>query len=246
MKQVFLFTLALLVFITVNAQQNTPKQKSITVTGVAETEVTPDEIYVQVDLREYDKRGVGKINIDTIKSNFLAACKSIGIADSNISVQAYQSNNNYWELKRSRKKNPDMNATISYMIKLGDTRKMDELVDRLDDEATQNFFIAKLDYSKKVELKKQLKINAIKGAKDKATYLTSAIDEHIGGAISITDLEGSAEFVGNLINQSNGYPNKYMSPRYYTNISSRSDNDNNIGFSKLKFHFEVSVEFALQ
>lgn len=240
MKNLFLITITLLLIIGANAQAPAAKQKSITVTGVAEMEVMPDEIYVQVDLREYDKKGVGKINIDTIKSNFIAACRSIGIADSNISVKAYQAYNNYWEYKRSRKKNPDMNASISYWIKLGDTKKMDELVDRLDDEATQNFFIAKLDYSKKIELKKQLKINAIRGAKEKATYLTSAIDEHINGAITITDLEGSADEGGIVINQAR----LSNTANGFANFTS-SDSDN-IGFSKLKFHFEVSVEFALQ
>ncbi len=44
----------------------------------AKIEVMPDEIYVQVNFREYDKKGGGKIDIETIKNNFLAACKSLG------------------------------------------------------------------------------------------------------------------------------------------------------------------------
>ena len=57
----------------VNAQNtlNNPYPKTITVSGSAELEIVPDEIYVQVDLREYEKKGSGKIDLETIKKNFL-------------------------------------------------------------------------------------------------------------------------------------------------------------------------------
>jgi uncharacterized protein YggE len=41
--------------------QINPYPKTITVTGSAELEIIPDEIYVQVDLREYEKRDRGKL-----------------------------------------------------------------------------------------------------------------------------------------------------------------------------------------
>src|ERR1700733_4227550 len=85
----------------VNAQEKQTTQKTISVTGTAEAEVVPDEIYVQVDLREYDKKGIGKIDIETIKSIFLAACKSIGIADKDITVQSYGGKDAaYWQIKK--------------------------------------------------------------------------------------------------------------------------------------------------
>lgn len=58
------------------AQEQKPVQRTISVSGSAETEVIPDEIYVQVELREYNKKNGDKIDINTIKNNFLAACKS--------------------------------------------------------------------------------------------------------------------------------------------------------------------------
>ncbi len=64
--------------------QNEPRQKTINVSGTAELEIVPDEIYVQVELREYDKKGGGKIDIDGIKSDFLKAVVATGIPDSNI------------------------------------------------------------------------------------------------------------------------------------------------------------------
>ncbi len=224
------------------AQTDAAKQKTVSVTGTAETEVTPDEIYVQVDLREYDKKGVGKIALDNIKNDFMAACKSVGINDSDITVEAYEGNASYWQLRHNRKKDPDLKAGISYWVKLRTTQKMDELVDKLDDEATQNFFIAKVDYSKRIELKKQLKINAIKAAKEKAVYLTDAIGEHIGGAVSITDVEDNA--VSDLLY--NYRANQFAYANTSARLSEKQVTDNGTDFKKIKFQFQVNVVFGLQ
>ena len=62
-----------------------------------------------------------------------------------------------------------MKAGITYWVKVNSTGKLDELVDKMDDEATQNFVIAKTGYSKMEELKKELKIAAIKLQKKKLT-----------------------------------------------------------------------------
>ena len=57
MKKLFI-SFAVILFSTsgfAQAQIN-PYPKTITVAGSAEMEIIPDEIYVQVDLKEYDKK----------------------------------------------------------------------------------------------------------------------------------------------------------------------------------------------
>ena len=79
-----------------------PFPKTISVNGSAEMEVIPDEIYVQVDLREYKKKGEEKTELEKIKTEFLASCKAVGIADSNIAVASYDGYNmaNLWRRKK--------------------------------------------------------------------------------------------------------------------------------------------------
>jgi hypothetical protein len=48
---------------------------------------------------------------------------------------------------------------------------MGKLVDKLDDQATQNFYISRTSHSNMDSIKKQLKIQAVKAAKEKAVYL---------------------------------------------------------------------------
>ncbi|BAV04793.1 hypothetical protein SAMN05421788_1117 [Filimonas lacunae] len=239
MKKILVCLVAVTAIFTASAQQTGKTEKTINVTGTAEMEVVPDEIYVQVELKEYDKKGVGKVDIEKIKNQFLEACKSIGLSEKEVSVQSFSGRDaHYWEYKRSKKQNPDMKASIVYSIKLADTRKMNELVDKLDDEATQSFFISRVSHSKLDEYKKQLKIEAIKAAKAKANYLAAAIDEQVGGAITINDVV-----------ENDVQPVIYPQTRMYANMSvamDKVDEAMEVGFKKIKLQFSVSVTFALK
>ena len=227
----------------VNAQNtlNNPYPKTITVSGSAELEIVPDEIYVQVDLREYEKKGSGKIDLETIKKNFFTACKTVGLADSVISVASYNGyDRNYWLLYK-KKKNPDMIASITYQIKFNNVSKMDELVKLLDDEATQNFSIVKTSHSKIAELRRALKIQAIKAAKDKAIYLSESIGEKAGEAVTVEEPVESE-----IYPQSNYANNMMYKNRMETANEDVSENGGQVDFQKIKLRYEVRAVFALK
>ena len=214
-----------------------PYPKTITVNGSAEMEVVPDEIYVLVDLKEYDKKGT-RITLDKIKSDFLSYCKSIGLPDSVITIAAYDgSNGNPWIRKKS-KKTEQMLASITYQVKFTNSKKMDELVDKLDDEATQNFRIDRTSHSKILEYRKQLKIQAVKAAKEKAGYLAAAIDEQVGAAVTINE-------------PGEGIVQPYMLSQMRSNVAGVSegwagDAGTTVDFKKIKLRYEVNVVFALK
>ena len=222
-------------FFHATAQNKMDKQHSITTTGVAETEVTPDEIYVQVSLQEYDKKGVGKVDIEAIRNNFLNAIKAMNIQEKDIAVQSYQGwNGNYVIYQKKKKQNPDLKAGITYLVKLNNTKQMDDLVGRLDDEATQSFSIAKTAYSKADELKKDLEIKALKAAREKAIYLSTAVDEKIGKAINIQPSQETGE----------------IRPVMYNAMMLRSASDDggapmNVDFKKIKYEISITAEFEL-
>ena len=187
MKTVYLFLVSSMLAITSFAQNSpNPYPRTITVNGSAEMEIIPDEIYVQVYLKEYDKKGGGKVSIDKIRQDFLTAVRSLGLPDTSISVSGYDANNyNPWWRKKNKKE--DLHASITYQVKLRNTAQVDQLVDRLDDNATQNFYISRTTHSKLEEIRKNLKIQAVKAAKDKAQYLADAVNEKVGVAVTINE-----------------------------------------------------------
>jgi uncharacterized protein YggE len=237
MNKIF-FSILLMIFAlrsTAQTEKN-PFPKTITVTGSAEMEIIPDEIYVQVDLKEYQKKGQDKVSIDKIKDDFLKQVKSLGLPDSAISIAAYDgSNGNPWIRKKNKKE--ELFASISYQIKLKSSQQMDQLVNLLDDNATENFSIIRTSHSRLAEIRKQLKIEAVKAAKEKAKYLAGAIDEQAGEAITINE------------------PGEYIIPYYTTMMKSNTmmrdqattgEDQSAVDFRKIKYRYDVTVVFALK
>lgn len=214
-----------------------PFPKTIDVTGSAEMEIVPDEIYVEVELKEYDKKGSGKIDLEKIKADFLNKVRSIGIPDSLVTIASYDGYNNYYLLKKKQQKKNEMYASISYQIKFNSSRKMDELIDKLDDEATTNFQVIKTSHSKLQEYRKQLKIQAVRSAKEKAQYLAEAIGEQVGNAVTISEPQ---EIIFEPY-----YRNK-MANAQYTLDAAAPEAANGPDFKKIKLKFEVKVVFALK
>ncbi len=243
MKSLFLSAVIFIACSATHAQDRSvsnPYPKTINVSGSADMEIVPDEIYVQVDLKEYKKKGENKVELEKIKADFLSKCKSAGIEDSLVSIASYEGTNyNYW-LMRRQKKNPDMFAGIAYQIKFRDSKKMDQLVELLDDEATANFRIVKVSHSKMTEYRKQLKIQAIKAAREKGIYLSDAINEKMGEAITITEPEE---------NQLSIYENEQISQFSNTARMANAGEDfsgGGVDFRKIKIRYEVNVVFALK
>lgn len=216
-----------------------PFPKTISVTGSAEMDITPDEIYVQINLREYKKKGENKTELDKIKADFLANCKLIDIPDSNISVASYDGNDLSF-IWRRRKKDPDLFLAIVYQIKFSNTKKIDELVDKLDDEATSNFSITHTSHSKITEYRKKLKIMAVKAAREKAAYLCESVNEQLGQAITIEEPEESANSDAHSENFKTN--NVFQKER----LDGNDKDINSIGYRKIKLRFEVKVLYALK
>ena len=237
-KLISSLTLLLLITALQAQTQVNPFPKTITVTGSAEMEIVPDEIYVQVDLKEYDKKGQGKIDIETIKRNFLMAARNVGVPDSAISIAAYGGYGyNPW-IRKKNKKN-ELFASISYQLKIRDSKQLDALVDKLDDEATTNFFIQRTSHSKLAELRKQLKIAAVKAAKEKAQYLTEAAGEKLGEAVTINEpTEYYIPF--------NGMARSNVMMKAEDAAAGYAGDTTPVDFRKIKLKHDVTVVFALK
>ena len=235
MKKIILALSASLCLIMAHAQvvDNTIKQRTIIVNGHSELEITPDEIYVQIDLREYDKKGGGKIDIQTITNQFLTAAKSLNIADTDVVIQSYSGwDGNYWYLNKNKKKNPDMKAGVTYEVKVKSVEEMDKLVDKLDDEATQNFNISRTSHSNIESIKRDLKLQALMNAKSEAEYLASAFGDHVGNALIINDP-----------NESSDAPRPMYKVMAMANDAAAPAMD--VDFKKIKIEMNVNVTFEL-
>lgn len=133
-----------------------------------------------------------------------------------------------------------MKSGITYEINMSTTRKMDELVEKLNDEATENFFISRVDHSRIQEFKKQLKIQAVQVAREKANYLAEAIHEKAGEALIINEPNEISVYPQPM------FANKMVMMNAVTIGNDQAESSPNIDFKKMKLKFEVTAVFALK
>lgn len=218
-------------------QKENPKK--IEVTGSAEMEVVPNQIYMTFNLKEYLDANKQKVKLESIKAEFLKLCKTVGIVDSNISISGYSGSERwdyYWYKKR--KSEPDFMGTISYTIKVNVSEKLDQLVNEINDKALDYFNITKTSHSDMEQLRKDVKTKALIASKAKADYLAKSIGEELGEALLIQEIE------------SNDYG--YNSNALLSNSTSYyKESDNNEvasspNFEKIKIRYEMRAEFKLK
>jgi uncharacterized protein YggE len=229
------------IFISCNGRDNkTELPKKIEVTGSAEMEFVPNEIYMTFTLKEYLNTSKKKVKLENIKTEFLTLCKEAGIADSNVSISSYTGNESwdyYWY--RRHKSEPDFMGTISYIIKVSSPDELDKIVENLNENAIENFNINKTSHSDIEQLRKEVKTKALIASKAKADYLAKSIGEELGEALLIKEVE-------------NSYNNYYSNEYIYSNVVSQTamsmegNNSSAPNFKKMKLRYEMKVEFKLK
>lgn len=226
---------AALISLGASAQQSNQGPRLINVQAAAEMEIVPDEVWVQVQLQEYDKKGTGKVNIEKISNAFLAKMKGLGLTEKEVSLQNASGYDNYWQwYRKNKQKTPDMKASISYILKLNSVRQLEQVVQALDDEATQNFYIQKVSHSKIEDYRNELKMQALKNAQAKASLLAGAVNAKVGAVWQI-----------NEPTENNYQPQVMMMRMKNESMDAGGEPALNVDFKKMKLRFEAPVSFVL-
>lgn len=231
-----LFFIALLSVSTLSAfSQNVDTRRRIEVSGSAEAEVTPDIIYVGISLKEYIRDGSKKkVEIEELEKQLHAAVLNAGIAKENFTINNISSYNYALE----RKKNPGFLARKQYRIKVTDLNKYNQIISAVDPKAIEYTNIESYDYSKIESLKQELKVKALRAAKDKASYLADAVNDKVGDALEIQEIN-------------NEY---YPQPMYRANVAMRDMAGvgaeaaamPDIDFKKIKLNYQMRAIFELK
>ncbi|WP_400262171.1 SIMPL domain-containing protein [Sphingobacterium sp. SG20118] len=184
MKKLLLGIMLLATVHTLQAQQMTNKDMVSTI-GRAEEEVTPDIIYINVTLKEFYQDGntKKKVTIENLEKQLFQAATTVGVEKKDFTIQNIYSTN----YATKKKKETDILLSRQYRIKVTQLNKLNDLFDGVDAAGIQNTAISELDYSKKKELEKTLKVKAVKDALDNATILAEAAGQKVGKAILLSE-----------------------------------------------------------
>lgn len=228
----FCLALILLSAPTMQAQEKTPYQKKITVQGSAEMEVIPDEIYVSLSLKEYEKDRK-KVSISQLEKQLSKAIRKLDIPEENFQIEnIYGYNWNY-----RKKKSDNFMASKSYRIKLSELNKMNELLEQLDAKGIQSVNINNYSHSKIEEYRKTLKLEALQAAKAKAKFLLEGIGEELGGVLEVLEVD-----LGSPVYAQRAYSNVALE---YDDVASSAP-PSNIDFKTIKLNFKINAIFSIK
>lgn len=188
MKKV-IFLLTGLFLATLSQAQQTdikPPVKKIEVTGSAEIEITPDEIYLDIALREY-KNKTTKIEIGTLEKQLQKAVQDAGLAATDLTItNVFGYNYEQWWIKK--KKEVDFMARKQFRLKLSKLDKVNSILGAVDAEGIESVNISSYTHSKMEEYRKEVKMKALQAAKAKATYMLDAIGDKIDGVLEVQEI----------------------------------------------------------
>lgn len=230
---VFILTAPLALFSQISISE-TPR---IQVTGSAEMEVEPDEIKTTITIQEYYKEEYIKgkdykdyvtlVPLDEIDANFRKTLKEVGVKDEQIYFDTF-SNFYWWRPKEKKSK--------TYVLDVTDLKLLDKALKAIDGRYVSSINIAK-NRSDIEEIRRKVKIQATKAAKEKAADMADAVGAKLGGVLLIQEEASSS-------------PGFYSIGReIYSNARMESAPSSNeihaTKINKMKIRYEISATFEL-
>ena len=219
---------------TIVSAQN-PQVPYINMQASAEQQVTPDEIYISITIKESDYKG--KATLQDKQQAMLLVLKKNGInIDECLSLNFMGSNVSYKTF--SRKPVPQSQAT--YILKLNDASIMQNVIYNLEEEQISNIQLIETKYTKEDSIRKELGIQAMKKAQEEAASLAGAVGQEIGKAITISS----------WFSQNSPQPRLYKSRNNLDTLEESAQQISNstpqISIAKITYSVNVDVKFELK
>ena len=161
----------------------------IEVTGTSEIEIVPDKIHYLIEIREYfEKEFEGKskpeeyrtkVPLSEIEQGLRDALTQAGIPQNAIRTQEI---GDYW-----RQQGQDFLISKKFDITLTDFNQINKIIKHIDTKGIHTMRIGELENKDMLAYHQKGKIEALKAAQKKATYLVEALGEKLGDVIRIVE-----------------------------------------------------------
>ena len=165
------------------AQEPQKEKPFIEVVGTGEMEIIPNEIYISFTLKER-MDGKNKITIESQEAEMKKQLQKAGFNLDKLSLA--DASADYVTVKR---KNKEVLASKNYLMKVATTTEVASVFEVLDNVQALNGDIIRVAHSEIEKYRKEVKILAMKAAKEKAGYLLEAIGETVGKPMMIQERE---------------------------------------------------------
>jgi uncharacterized protein YggE len=235
MKNILLILIGFITIQTFAQNKNFIDQPFLETIAEIDTLVTPDKIHLVIMLNEEDNRN--RKSTEELEASMLRVLNSLKIdLEKNLSLLDYSS-----DFKKYFLSGQKILKTKMYSLIVNDAQTVGKVMAGLEREEISNVSITKTEYSESDQLLLNLKAKAILKAKKNAEKIFQPLNQKIGKAIYISDLE-TASITSQLQGKVAG-----VQIRGYSSIyGSRAKEDIVIDFEKMKFSTKVKVKFIIE
>lgn len=234
MKQILILTVFVFAFRLADAQYVQPGQEKpyIEVVGNGEMEIIPNEIYISFTLKER-MDGKKKITIEDQEREMKKQLQKAGFNLDNLSLA--DASAGFVPVKRKKQ---EVLTSKNYIIKVATTNEVASVFDVLDSVEALNADISRVAHSEIEKYRKEVKIIAVKAAKEKAGYLLEAVGESAGKPLMIQERE-SYDDIMPVAN----YRMKAMATMADSEMAPEELPE--LSFQKIKLKYSVFARFAI-
>lgn len=229
MKRFILAAAVALLALPAAAQVQEAFPSYIQVNGRAEREIAPDEFYLQIVINERDSKG--KVSVESQQRDMIAALKRLGV---NVEKQLKVANLS----SEFFKKNTSV-ATAKYQLQLGSSAEVGKVWQALDGLGISNVSILKVSHSQFERYKSEVRVEAMRNAKQNAATLAEAIGQTIGKCFYVYD------------------SNNDVMPVFYNNMAvmrsakafdaaEAAAEEEPLDFKTIKLQYSVQAKFVLE
>lgn len=201
-------------------------------TGSADISIAPDEITLTIQLGEYYKnqsKMKNKLEMEKIEKKFFNVLAENGIEKEEVN---FDNGGYYWYYWWTNRRGRDLTVR-SYSVTLDSNTNFMSLMKGLDMDGISNIHISNKTNKRIHEYRQEVKVAALKAAKEKAQYLLESLGEKVGKVLSIQEVN-------------NDY--SWRQTRILSNVHVAS-NDSGNGIentSQINLSYEVKVKFEIQ
>ena len=208
----------------------------IEVDGYAEKEIIPNEIYIGIILRERMENKV-KVTIEAQEKQLREALTTLSIPIANLSVA--DANADYVKVSWQKR---DVLTKKEYLLKVGNATAVGKVFQELEKLKIQDGFIDHVSHSAIDSLRKQVRIEAIKNAKEKADYLLNAIGQSTGNALIVSETLKDVVLRQDISRM----PAKELYKIPGVIVSDFGNSPPEIEFQKIKLSYSIYTKFAIK
>ncbi len=230
MKRAIVLVAVALMALPAAAQVQEAFPSYIQVNGRAEREIAPDEFYLQIVIAERDSKG--KITVESQRRDMIAALKRQGV-DVEKQLKVANLSSEFFKKKTSV-------ATAKYQLELHSAAEVSKVWQALDALGISNVSIAKVTHSQIERFKEEVRVEAMRNARQTAASLAEAVGQTIGRCFYVYD--SNYDVVPAYYNNSVMLRTKGT----YDAAEGAADEEEQLDFKTIRLQYNVQTKFVLE